>query len=262
MNGISFCIITSGKEDHQLQKTIDSITALNIPQYEIVFVGGDSTTINCSDKIKWVAFDENSKSHIIVDNKPGRWITRKKNLAVENAQYDICVVIHDYILFDSNWWIEFEKFGYHWDICVHQTRNFLDARPEGFRVDWHPLLPRGIAVPYDMIDLIQYMGIQGNYQCIKRQRWLEEPLNEDLLWGQAEEMEWSRRVVPKFHIRVNPSCIVRYSKPKPCDHREATLDAEQTRSYEHVFNTLRKCRMENFVMFYEENFDNNWSAKL
>lgn len=256
MNGISFCIITSGKEDHQLQKTIDSIVALNVPTYEIIIVGGDSTTITTNDKIKWFPFDESAKAHIIVDHKPGRWITRKKNLTVQYAQYDICVVIHDYLQFDSNWWIEFEKFGYHWDICVHRTVNWLGARPEGFRVDRHPLLPRGCMVPYDMIDLIQYMGIQGNYQCIKRERWLEEPLNEDLLWGQAEEMEWSRRVVPKFHIRANPNCIVRCGKPRACDHREATEDIAMMNSYEHVFNELRKCRIENFVMYYEQGYTN------
>jgi hypothetical protein len=109
MTTISFCIITSGTEDDQLKRSIDSIIALNIPTYEIVVVGGNSEISNISNRIKWVPFDESSRASEIVDNKPGRWITRKKNLSVQNAQYEVCVVIHDYIQFDSNWWIEFEK---------------------------------------------------------------------------------------------------------------------------------------------------------
>lgn len=257
MNGISFCIITSGHEDQQLQTCINSIVSLNIPKYEIVIVGGQSTSIELDKHIKWFAFDESVKSTIIVDNKPGRWITRKKNLTVENAQYDICVVIHDYILFDSDWWTEFEKFGTHWDICVHQNILANGARGDGWRIDRHPLLPRGCMVPYDMIDLSQYMAIAGNYQCIKRQRWLEEPMNENLLWGQGEEMEWSRRIVPKSHIQCNPKCIYRYQKGKLHDHRHATADMEQMKAHEKVFAALRECRIENFKMYYEPGFNNN-----
>jgi glycosyltransferase involved in cell wall biosynthesis len=257
MTTISFCIITSGTEDDQLKRTIDSIIALNIPTYEIVVVGGNSEISNISNRIKWVPFDESSRASEIVDNKPGRWITRKKNLSVQNAQYEVCVVIHDYIQFDSNWWIEFEKFGTHWDICVHQILNILGTRAEGFRIDNHPLLPRDCMVPWDMIDLIQYMGISGNYQCIKRERWLEEPMNENLLWGQAEEMEWSRRVVPKFHIKANPHCIVRCGKPRACDYRQSTEDIEKMQAHERVFAALRECRIEKFVMYYEPNFNNN-----
>jgi len=107
-----------------------------------------------------------------------------------------------------------------------------------------------------MIDLVQYMGISGNYFCIKRECFLEEPMDENLLWGQGEEMEWSRRVVPKFHIRCNPKCIYRYVKDRPTDIGAIEHDARTT-AYERVFAALRECRMENFVMYYEPGFNNN-----
>ena len=257
MNGISFCIVTSGKDDTNLKTCIASIEQLNIPTYEIVFVGGDKTTVELSEKIKWVPFNEFEMAHVFVDGKPGVQRNKKKNLSVYNAKYDICVVIHDYIIFDPDWWIEFEKFGTHWDICVHQNILKNGGRGDGWRIDRHPLLPRGCMVPYDMIDLAQYMAIAGNYQCIKRQRWLEEPWDEKLLWGQGEEMEWSRRVIPKSHIQCNPKCIYRYQKDKPHDQRHATADMEQMKSYEKVFAALRECRIENFKMYYEAGFNNN-----
>jgi glycosyltransferase involved in cell wall biosynthesis len=256
INGISFCIITQGIDDTNLKKAIASIVALNIPTYEVVFVGGDKTTVETSENIRWVPFDEGAKAHIEIAGKPGAWITRKKNVAVQNAKYDICVVIHDYLAFDPDWWIEFEKFGYRWDICVHQNIYFNGHRGDGWIIDRHPLLPRGTKVPWDMIDLVQYMGISGNYFCIKRECFLEEPMDENLLWGQGEEMEWSRRVVPKFHIRCNPKCIYRYVKDRPTDIGAIEHNARTT-AYERVFAALRECRMENFVMYYEPGFNNN-----
>jgi glycosyltransferase involved in cell wall biosynthesis len=125
INGISFCIITQGIDDTNLKKAIASIVALNIPTYEVVFVGGDKTTVETSENIRWVPFDESAKAHIQIAGKPGAWITRKKNVAVQNARYDVCVVIHDYLAFDPDWWIEFQKFGYRWDICVHQNIYFI-----------------------------------------------------------------------------------------------------------------------------------------
>lgn len=257
MTSISFCIVTSGRDDRQLQTCIDSIVALNIPKYEIVFVGGDTTTIQETDIVRWIPFNESIRAHIIVAGKPGIPINMKKNLAVRNAKNDICVVIHDYLTFDPDWWVEFEKFGTDWDLCVHQNILKNGARGDGWRIDRHPLLPRGCMVPYDMIDFAQYMAIAGNYYCIKREKFLAEPLNEDLLWGQADEMEWSRRIVPKSHIQCNPRCIYRYMKDKPDDMRHLTVDMPQMQAYDRVFAAFRECRIENFVMYYEPGFNNN-----
>jgi hypothetical protein len=246
MTGISFCITTSGSNDVELQQVIDSIVALNIPKYEVLFVGGLTTTIETTERIKHVPFDEDQKTHIIVAGMPGRWTTRKKNLAVELSQYEICIIQHDHTVFDPNWYIEFEKFGTHWDICVHQHLMYNGARGSGWRVDAFPGLPRGCMIPYDIDAFVPFMGIQGNYACVKRTRWLEEPLDENRLWGQAEDMEWSKRVISKFHIRCNPNCIIKNTKPTQWDDRHLQVDMQVMNANAAYFDAIRATQMRNF----------------
>jgi len=248
MTGVSFCITTSGTNDSELKTVIDSIVALNIPNYEVIFIGGDSTTIETNDKIKHIPFDENQKAHVMVGGMPGRWTTRKKNLAVQASQYEVCVVQHDHTTFDPDWWIEFEKFGTYWDICIHQHLQINGARGSGWRVDRHPLLPRGCMIPYDLNDFVDYMPIQGNYVCIKREKYLEEPMDENRLWGQAEDTEWSTRIVPKFHIRCNPKCIIRNTKAYPWDHRHLVVDMPEMESMNSLFDALRSCLVKNIKL--------------
>jgi hypothetical protein len=247
MTSISFVIVTSGKNDSAVRQVLDSIEALNIPDYEAVVIGGESTTLELGPNSRHVPFDENSKAHLTVHGRPGAWTTRKKNLGVKAAQKDIAIVMHDYILFDPSWWIEFVKFGTHWDLCVHQSRCANGARGDGWRIDQHPMLPRYAMVPYDMTDLSQYMAIQGNYVCIKRNRYLEEPMNENLLWGEEEDMEWSKRIVPKSHIQCNPNCFIHYSKPRPDDPNH-WIDYQTMLNNKHIFDQLRACRVENYQL--------------
>jgi len=236
--GISFCIITSGKDDAQVQKCIDNITSLNIPKYEIVFCGGMTTAIPQTDIVRHVPFDETVYN---------RWITKKKNVAVQHAKYEICVQMHDYIKFDSNWWTAFEKFGTRWDICVHQTVMQTGDRGAGWRIHKFPGLPLNCMVPYDVEGLEQFMPIQGNYVCIKRSRYLEDPQNEEYVGYVPSDMEWTLRIVPTSHIRCNPACIIIEDKnPNEQDvmaSRQAVAEALQ---YEHVFQTLRDSRISNW----------------
>ena len=245
MTTISFCITTSGTNDLGVQQTIDSILALNIPTYEIIIVGGESTAIKLNEKIKHIPFDENAKAYITIYGHPGRWTTRKKNLAVENSQYEVCVIMHDYIAFHSNWYEEFEKYGTHWDVCVHQCLSYIGARADGWRLHYYPGFPWACMVPYDIHELVPFMAIQGNYAVVKREHFLKYPFDENRLWGQEEEMEWSRRLVPNSYIRCNPNCIVQYTKPREWDYQLATEEIAKMNAHEHIFNAIRSLRIEN-----------------
>jgi hypothetical protein len=233
MTNISFCITTGGDNDEMIQKVIDSIVVQNIPNYEIIVAGGEKLNVKPNDRLKHIPFDESSRP---------KWTTRKKNLAVEASQYEVCIVTHDYISFHPDWYKEFEKFGTDWDICVHQSLNILGARADGWRHDGGDGLPWACMVPYDIKELVKKMCIQGNYSCVKRELYLKHPLNEDLLWGQAEDVEWSKRVVPISKIEINPNCIIQYLKSRPYDQRQATADLKQMEAYKSVFDTIRKNR--------------------
>ena len=237
MTEISFCVATS--RDHSLvQRVIDNIKSLNIPTYEIVYCGGETTTIPQSDNVRHIPFDETIKV---------RWITRKKNLAVQNARYDVCIIFHDYILFDANWYKAFEEFGTHWDICHHQTVSIDGERMDGWRIHEYPGLPLNCMVPYDVVGLEQFMALQGNYHCIKRWRYLEDQYDEEFSGWVAEEMHWATRIVPNSYVRCNPNCIVVYGLKMPEKDIISCRNAYQEMlNYEHVFQKLRNCRIQNW----------------
>lgn len=222
MTGISFVISTSGTNDDSVNQIIDSIEVLSIPSYEVIVVGGRSTSIKRKNVIH-IPFNENIA--------PTPWITRKKNLGAELSQYDVVVVSNDYYAYDPDWYIEFEKFGTDWDICVQQNLTVASQgsiRANGWRVGGvpgYPEIPAGMPIPWDIDCFVPYMAIHGAFWVAKRDVMLEQPLDETLFFGQAEDIEWSSRVVPgwlgqkphqcDYKVVSNPNCITRLLKEKP-----------------------------------------------
>ena len=68
----TFGIITTDKTNLYVNKIIESIKLLSIPNYEIIVVGGNN---NYSNDVIHIEFDESIKP---------AWITRKKNLKNNN----------------------------------------------------------------------------------------------------------------------------------------------------------------------------------
>ena len=105
----TFGIITTNTVD---QLVLNSIYNQNIPEFEIVIVGGHP--IIDYKHITHIPFDETVKQN---------WITRKKNIITKNAKYDNIVFMHDYVQLNKNWYTEFLKFGNEWDICMNKIYN-------------------------------------------------------------------------------------------------------------------------------------------
>lgn len=214
---ITFGIITNAQhhsateQNYRLNLILDSIENQSIPKCEIIIVGDYNTPrANC------IPFDDTIKKG---------WITKKKNIITQNATHDIIVYLHDYIVFDKNWYDNFVKFGTDWDLCMHRIINKDGTR---FR-DWcvfqydgnvgkngiwthttpkhkpctiSPYLP-----PYEY-DKTQNLYISGSYWVAKKYVMEQEPLDEDFVWGQPEDIEWSMRVIPKYKYVMNTQCKV------------------------------------------------------
>jgi hypothetical protein len=224
----TFGIITTGSSDDRINLIIDSIEQQNvsIPEYEIIIVGNSSVS---RDRTRIISFDDNQKYD---------WITKKKNLITENAQYDNIVYSHDYIFYDSKWYEEWLKFGDDYKVCMNrilnedETRyrdwciwpyngNFMDdivalnaeerqAFPQ--RAD----LMEGLQclIPYNITHLSKYMYFSGAYWVGKKYIMGEFPLNEELSWSQGEDVEWSMRIREKYNFSINSKSIVRLLKYK------------------------------------------------
>lgn len=198
----SFCITTDYKNINQLNEVIESIHNLNIPNYEINVIGGKDSY---EDKyVSYIYFNENEK--------PG-WVTRKKNILAKYSKYDNLVFLHDYYLFDSEWYKSYLYFDKDWDICSNQQLLITGKRHFTDWVVWDdPLFPRYTCLPYDEWSRTQYMYMSGGYFLVKKQVVIDNPFNEDLMHGDAEDVEWSLRVRNRYVMKCNGNAIVRHNK--------------------------------------------------
>ena len=225
MSNISFIISTGGDNDARLHQVIDSIEVLNIPHYEVLLVGGQTSTVKRKNTL-----------HIpFAENTPLPWYTKKKNLGVKISKYEISVVMHDYYNFDPNWYEEFIKFGTDWDVCVQQhfvIPELGEYRYNGWRtgpIPGYPEMPYNLALPWDIDCFVPYMAIHGSYWVAKKETMITHPLNESLFCHDSDDIEWSSRIVPGWlgqkidqtgvKIVANPKCVTRHNKEKgvwPC----------------------------------------------
>lgn len=208
--------------DENINKIIDSIEAQNIPEYEVRIIGNSKATRNFT----YVhTFDESIKPN---------WITKKKNILTQVAQYENIVYLHDYITFEPGWYEGFLKFGDDWKVCSNIQ---VDAKGERW-VDWalwiydaSPYVPgltesRAVMLPYDVTDLSRFMYIGGQYWIAKKHVMKEFPLDERYSWGDpgGEDVLWSQQVRRRYDFSFNSNSVCRYLKEKGNPFNNATQE--------------------------------------
>lgn len=201
---ISFCISTLFNNT-KVPGVIDSIHKLNIPtsDYEVLLIGPKKEVD--IPNINYIHFDDKAKR--------GLWVTRKKNILANEAKFDNLVICNDYFIFDPEFYTNWVKFGEDWDVASN-AQKFVT----GERVfhDWctldHPNHPCWTMVHYDDWTQTKYQYQAGGYVVAKKKTMLEYPFNEKLLWGQAEDVEWSKRIRDKCKWVCNGLSIVKHNK--------------------------------------------------
>lgn len=236
LNGWSFCIVTAPKNETMLKQCLNKIhTAFtDIENYEIIIIGNPNITDKkLLEKTKIIPFKEEffapSFSWVNIKRvirqlslkrfffKTGA-ICHKKNLAAQNTQYDKLCIMHDYVGLEDGWKDGFDKFGDNWDISMNIILNQDDSRHRDWMAWDHPSItdkPDGkgaCLIPYDKYT--KYMYISGTYFCVKKDFFLDNPLDEKLFWGEAEDIEWSLRVREKTKFKMNVKSVVKYLKLK------------------------------------------------
>lgn len=181
--------------------------------YEIVVIGGNSCIHNLP--IRHIPFDE--------AQKPKGWITRKKNILTAEATYETIVYAHDYFRFDDGWLNSWEKFiqTTPFDVAVNRIHNLEGTRHSDWVVDPYLLWDMypelfwkywEVSLPYEQnYTKIQY--ISGNYFVAKKAFMNQYPLNEELLWGDSEDIEWSKRVRQHTTFAINLDATATIQKP-------------------------------------------------
>lgn len=204
--GWSFVFVSAGNCNGILKKAIEKVLKEfeGEENFEIIVVGPRKCHCNEDIHVRYVIFYD-------LGILPG-WITKKKNIGVESAQYDKVVVCHDYVGLEEGWLAGFKQFGYDFDICVTQV--LLD---DGRRTrDWmtwdYPSIGPGL-LPYTA-ECSRYQYLNGTYFICNRKFYLANELNESLRWGEEEDVEWSKRIREKTTFKININSKVKYLKPK------------------------------------------------
>jgi glycosyltransferase involved in cell wall biosynthesis len=205
----TFGIITSGNNAKNIHAIIDSIEMQKIPYYEVIVVGDDSIQ---RKHTRSFPFDESVKK---------AWITRKKNIITYYAHHENIVFLHDYIVFEPGWYEGYLKIGNDFPIASNVMLDATGAR----WIDWSlwfedvKHLPgaeaeRLFMLPYEVRDLTRFMYLAGSYWVAKRHVMQEFPLDEQLIWGEGEDVLWSKQVRQKYPFVLADQAVVKFLKPK------------------------------------------------
>lgn len=152
---------------------------------EIIVIGGVSHAWYSDFGVIHILFDEAVRNG---------WITRKKNLISKAAKYENIVYLHDYIYLMPSWAEGIASFGNDWDLAMTRVSDIKGRRFYDW-INWdHPSKTRYTPVDYDNSSDAQYNFVPGAYWIAKKALMLNQPLNEELTWGESEDIEWSLRV--------------------------------------------------------------------
>lgn len=176
----TFGIVTSGNDEF-VHKIIDSIENERIPVYEVIIVGEFKGS---RQNTRVIPFDETTVPC---------WITMKKNIIGQIARYNQIVFLHDYIRLKPGWYDGFLRFGLEWDVCMCRMLEMNGNRS----MDWMGLpndpVYGNVLHPYDYSNP-KGMYVPGNFFVVKKSFFQAHPLDIKRIWGQGEDIEWSKRI--------------------------------------------------------------------
>lgn len=228
----TFGIITTGTNEYNVNRIIESIKKQHIEKYEIIVVGGTNVY---NDSIIHVLFDESIKNG---------WITKKKNIVCEKAKYENIVLLHDYVELCDDWYNGFLKYGNDFNICVTKIINNNSKRFRDYLI-----FPYDIGYPFDTRSLIPYtyppstklskiMYISGAYYIVKKSVALQFPLNESLVWGQGEDVYFCKQLVNNnIIIKCNSNSSVQFLKNKESQFWEIEMTEDDLSHFECLSDT-------------------------
>ena len=204
INKWTFGIITVGKRNEWVDRIIDSIKSLQIPQYEIIICGIYHE--RPESNIKYIHF---------IEGDDRGWITKKKNLICEAAKYENLCITNDRIMYNNNWFEGMKKYG-----NCFESLGCVQTLSSGQRVgDWFTFggeCTRVMGMPFklgliDYQDWDEWSYVVGSLNIVKKSVWKEVKWDETLYWKDAlEDGIFCHQLKRKGYLtRINPysSCL-------------------------------------------------------
>ncbi|MDA9000672.1 hypothetical protein N9J66_01255 [Gammaproteobacteria bacterium] len=184
INRWSFGIITNGKKSKQVNALIRSIQALHIPEYEILICGPHDSK---DPMIKVFGVDSDEEEL----RGP---ITKKKNEIGRLAKFENLVILHDRYVFPDNWFFKMKKYGNLFEMLVLPNIGLGGGRVNDWSAFYgnpsQPLSKGTSLLPYNKYSESVYM--QGGILIIKKSIFNRITLDENLYWGELEDVVFSK----------------------------------------------------------------------
>ncbi len=218
---ITFGIVT---KDGVAEEIIQSIKQQNIPEYEIIVVGGPNTY---SIPVRHIEFDDSG----------GNYLNKKKGMIVNEAKYENLVIMHDYFRLDPDWYNGFKKYGKFPEYGVNKIK-----LKNGDRFRDYTLFPRAAAeldpsfndaalLPYDFVNTKKtnkYLYISGGYVLSKKSILQKYPYDDKLQWNQEEDIVLGKLLNDNgIIIECNPYSTTWITKEKGVTHWNRQIDSRQ-----------------------------------
>lgn len=202
--GWSFGIVTDGRKPGSVEafvKSVLEIEGIEEDQKQILVCGPADAT---------GALGPLSEYAVLVDQPAGfatrGWITRKKNLLVAASRHENVLIAHDRYTIPHDFLKQMETFGGDFDVVVPRQVTTAGAPlPDWVMIGDH----LGWSVPgwMEYGDYHPLGFVNGGVMIAKRDRLIQTRWSEMLFWGQAEDVELSRRlenrgVVPRMARKI------------------------------------------------------------
>lgn len=234
-NGVSFCIVFSGNENEieYLYKSIDSIVSNTIDEnmYEILIVG--PSNFNASKiiskykiKISYFEFDLNTTYRVE--------ITKKKNLLLNSAKFNIVAINHCRIVYSNDFFkkIIHKKFDMTTTRVLYTENNknypYLDLALIGSYNISNSNRYKTLVSEYVDDDYLYYMKnrvpyIGGGLTIFNKNSIKTLCYDENIAWGEAEDVDISKMADSLGLLQDIQLDINSYSLTKKYDMRDGWL---------------------------------------
>ena len=196
---ITFGIITNGERLPHLLREIDSIKAMNVPEYEIIVAG--NTTI-LPPEVKPIPMHGHAER--------GQ-LGAMRNEICRQAQGEIIAIADDDILYHSDWYTGLLDFGNDWEVMCTRMLN-----PDGTRNwDW---VTKGGARGHGLIEYWEtdpFLYVTGGRIILKREVFDKAQWDEERGFAQEEDVDFTRRLQKAgVSIKMNKRMTVTHDDPR------------------------------------------------
>lgn len=212
IDDFTFAVVTDGRKPALVARFVDSIRKASVAggRKSAILVCGPCTAIDhLPDKSDVRLVEQDSAFEAL------GWITKKKNLLVRSAMTENIMVAHDRYYAPEDFFASMEAFGGDFDVVVPSQKSVTGARIPDWVMTADSLnwTTPGWMEP---ADYHPHTYVNGGVIIAKRRCLEATPWNDLLFWGQAEDVEMSRRLAEAgVTPRLAPRLVVQSDQPRP-----------------------------------------------